>query len=116
MQTYTDEYIDFWGDIYTANPALFQRGILFHAFLEAPVELLTAVYQQTALPLQDDEDFYPLLPAQQRVSDRLMAEEIADELEQYIERQEGLVFRNGAYVEPLRHHAYPNTNKMRRVV
>ena len=115
MTTYPDAYIDYWGEIYTANPVLHRRGILFESFLQAPHELLAAVANGTALPLPDREDFYPLLPAQQRVRDRLVMEEIADALEQRLEQEHGPVCRNGRLIEPLRHHAYPNANRMRRI-
>lgn len=39
---YADEYIDFWGRVYLANPHLRARGVLFATFLIAPEVLLHA--------------------------------------------------------------------------
>lgn len=115
METYPDAYIEYWGEIYTANPVLRQRGILFHAFLHAPDELLAAVTSGTSLPLPEGEEFYPLLPAQRRVHDKVLIAEIADALERQLEREHQPVCRDGRLIEPLRHHAFPNRNYMRRI-
>ncbi len=70
--TYSDEYLDFWGEIYLANPAVRLSGIAFDDFLRAPQTHLRAA---TAPLVDDDDDERPPLAAQQAVADRLAAED-----------------------------------------
>lgn len=67
---YGDEYLDHWGEIYAANH-LRSRGILFEMFLRYPAEIMQAVGFGCALPLPAGETFYPLLPRQRAVQERL---------------------------------------------
>lgn len=39
---YQDEYLEFWGGVYLANPQVRSRGVRFDTFLIAPVEILRA--------------------------------------------------------------------------
>ena len=41
--TYPDEHIDYWGEVYVANPRLARRGVLFETFVVAPQDILWAV-------------------------------------------------------------------------
>ena len=66
LTTYQDEYIEFWAEIYLANPILRSRGVLFAAFLVAPEEILAAV----AMPLLILDEHLPLMPAQRKVQHR----------------------------------------------
>lgn len=66
--TYPDEYIEQWGNIYLANPALRRCGILFGMFLAAPVEILDACLSTNA---PESAEHLPLLPRQQKVAARI---------------------------------------------
>lgn len=66
MKTYSDEYIDYWGDVYTANDALYKfrdRGVRFEAFLEAP-ERYIKIIQMT-------HDIYELAEAKELEIEKL---------------------------------------------
>ena len=128
MKTYSDEYLDHWGDVYVANYALFTaRNVLFETFLLDPWAILTAV--TFGFPLPSGEDgFYPLLPAQKAIQERLINEEADQEMVDYQRRvreamrhaislqMEQLTTmgpspvrcRNGLFIEPLHHKASPD--------
>lgn len=97
MNTYSDEYLNYYADRYVAMH-LKGHGISLEQYLHDP-----ARYEHLALAP------FPLLPAQQAVRDRLDAE--AAEVGAVTARMEAEVAhlprRNGAAVEPLRHHRYP---------
>lgn len=63
--TYPDEYIEQWGNIYLANPGLRKRGILFGMFLAAPEVILDACLSANT---PEGASFLPLLPRQQKVA------------------------------------------------
>lgn len=89
---YSDAYINHYADIWLARK-LKQRGISLAQFL--------------ANPSHYDDEFLPLLDAQQKVADRLAAD---DAVAAHAERgTENLPRRNGAIVEPLHHHAHPRS-------
>lgn len=100
---YPDEYIDFWGELFTANH-LFARGIVFETFLQAPLEILHAVKFGTPFPLLESE-FYPLLPAQYEVQVRQFRKDLEAELAEMDGRVVAL--RDGALVQSLRHFDAP---------
>jgi hypothetical protein len=58
---YSDEYIEYWGEVFLANPILRRRGVNFITFLVAPEEILAAVLTPQVADLGE---FRPLLPAQ----------------------------------------------------
>lgn len=116
MTTYTDEYLEHYADRYMAL-RLRRHGVSLEDYLADPGR-----YEPLALePL-------PLLPKQRMVAHRLRAQEEAEKLnrafirfartvaKEYVAAQkareaerpvENLPRRNGAVVEPLRHHRWP---------
>ncbi len=128
MQTrFPDTHLDHWGEVYLNHPELRARGILFETFLQDPVQLLSYVEGWPLPPLADGQDHYPLLPAQQRVADRLAYDRIADRLlseaefdalvdEIEAELVEPLDARgsDGRLIEPLRHHAWDRNHETKR--
>ncbi|MCU7906505.1 MAG: hypothetical protein KZQ76_11830 [Candidatus Thiodiazotropha sp. (ex Epidulcina cf. delphinae)] len=124
MKVYQDEYLSYWGDAYIANRSILkERGILFETFLQAPRAILEAAAFFKPLPLTDD--FYPLLPAQRIVQDRLVNKEFDDWFQGALEREllaikptgdEPIRHVNGTLLEPLKHHTYPRKHSPRRVV
>lgn len=118
MKTYSDEHLDFYGDLYMDNHAVLQsRSILFEMFLQAPWEILHAAAFNFPMPnLIQDDDYYPLLPEQQWVADRLEQVERIEaelrEIEQEFEKIQttgpGWPRRDaGRLKEPMAHHAHP---------
>lgn len=73
-RTYDDDYLDRWGDEYLAHPFLRAMGITFEQFLQFPRELLDGASVMTLIPLPDPHKFYPLLPKQRAVQERVDAE------------------------------------------
>lgn len=73
-RTFSDAEIDHWGEIYLANPWLYRLGISFGEFIESPAAYLHAVGCAALMPLPEGAKFYPLLPAQRAVQERLDAE------------------------------------------
>lgn len=76
---YPDEYLNYWGEAYLANPEIRERGVLFITFLQHPDAILRAVKTDPLLPLQR---------AVQRELDRCCC-------------------RNGTLTEKLRHRRWP---------
>jgi len=72
--TYTDAYIEHWGEVYARNTWLSDVGVTFELFLLAPVRLLHRAPHKTLMPAAIDE-FYPLLPAQRAVQAQIDAEQ-----------------------------------------
>lgn len=102
-----DAALDYWGEVYTANPAIRDQGVLFESFLRAPAELMAAVL---LAPLQDAEP--GLLPRQRATRARLDASRQIELLLEITDREieaRRLVFRDRAYVEKLAHHRHPRT-------
>jgi hypothetical protein len=73
-RTWPDAYLDHWGDVYLGNPALRAIGITFEMFLQAPEQILGSATFHTLMPLPEGHKFYPLLPAQRAVQERVDAE------------------------------------------
>jgi len=70
----SDEVIDFWGEVYLANPAIAQLGITFEMFLAQPLNLLPAATFEAVIPLTDLLlGRVALLPRQRAVQERLDA-------------------------------------------
>lgn len=72
---FSDEYIEYWGNIYTENPLIRCRGILFFAFLQSPEMLLHSVLENTP----SIASFLPLLEKQLVVQKRQYDQECDDE-------------------------------------
>lgn len=95
---YSDEYIDYWAEVW-ADKNLMNYGILLETFLQHPHDILNGLEQLAR------HDHLPLLPEQRAVQslvDALDAEATSE-----IERLSGAQCRNGQWVEPLHHHAWP---------
>lgn len=70
-----DELLDFYGDLYLANAWLGAIGISFELFLGAPAQWLACAQSHSLVPLDERQNFYPLLPRQRAVRDRVDAAE-----------------------------------------
>jgi hypothetical protein len=99
---YADEYIDHWGEVFTARDLYRQHGVRFDTFLLAPHEILDSIDQ---LPPR----VAPLLPAQAAAMHRDLEEALVPA---------GAQMRDSGYVQRMRHHAYSvsgDRHKDRRV-
>ncbi|MBL3601597.1 MAG: hypothetical protein JMN25_17325 [gamma proteobacterium endosymbiont of Lamellibrachia anaximandri] len=113
MDMYSDNYIEFYAEVYLANRAVLRdRGILFETFLHHPEEILEAAAFKKPLPL--DDTFYPLLPAQAAVQERLFNQEFDAWLMEGQMKQLSVVLptgpspvrvSDGRIIEPLHHSA-----------
>lgn len=112
----SDEHLDFWGALFVDNN-LYAEGITFETFVQVPYQILNAIAQRRANHYADTEAFQPLLPAQARLQRKLDLQaplgRVA-QLEAELDKQPGIVNRNGTWIERLRHHAWPR-NSDRRV-
>ncbi|MHB8743684.1 MAG: hypothetical protein ACYC9L_11230 [Sulfuricaulis sp.] len=66
---YSDEYLDYWGQVYTAC-RLSEPGIVFHEFLADPWRHLCELGLQSA-PVSLELGYRPLLPRQAKVAQAL---------------------------------------------
>lgn len=110
---YSDEYLEYWGEVFRDSRLHSRRGVPFVAFLANP----TAYLKQD---IEIDDDALPLLEQQrdaltrQAEAQREDQEALLDEAgEHEAEKAEAavahLVRRNGVAVEPLHHRRYPRT-------
>ena len=117
MQTYSDEYLDCWGDVYVANN-IADMGIPFDMFLARPNDHMVALLD--CRPPLSDNGPYPLLPAQISICEKLHRHERVLQL-----INEGEADHNGNVVElhgdrlmtPMHHHDAPKkwkTNTRRK--
>jgi len=113
---YDESTIEYWRRIYQANRLYEQRAIRFDVFLTDPCGIIEALlWSQQA---HCEEEFRPLLARQQHIADTM---EKLDALHAEIERIEAdldaqrppLTCRNGAWHEPLKHHAHPRSRPVR---
>ena len=107
--TYSDEYLEFWAELYADNQ-LWRQGIGLEQFLAAPEEVIDRMAERDTGCYADD--YEPLLPAQARVARRIELQTPAGILEQ-LDRDPTLVVRNGTYMELLHHRRWPR-NPARR--
>ncbi|TVO70872.1 hypothetical protein FHP88_15570 [Sedimenticola selenatireducens] len=114
--TYSDEYINFYGDLYLANWALLQaRGVLFITFLSAPTDILEAAAFNWPLSDKQTLDYERLLPVQEELMERIFNDEadredevLASQLEEVTASGPHPVKRNaGRLYEPMEHNAFP---------
>lgn len=110
MQTYSDEYLDHWGDVYVRE-CVSLWNIPFEAFLYRPEAWLAAI---------EIDGHAPLSAAQSLVRDRLMARELeADAIESAQERElrqiPGMQIRQGAFLETLHHSRYSRNGNRARI-
>ncbi|MCC7546159.1 MAG: hypothetical protein IT532_00165 [Burkholderiales bacterium] len=68
--TWPDAYIEFWGEVYLANPALRRGGVLFEALLAAPPEILQTMLDARAIAVRTQ------LRAQAAVRERLFQQQM----------------------------------------
>lgn len=119
---YSDEHIERCAVLYRDNPQIRARGVLFATFLAHPEAIMRAVIGESALPLPEDAEYYPLLPAQSRVQSRLDDEELAHQVRAQIRDLERLLdgrrmrVSNGAAIEPMHHKCWPRHRGDRLVV
>lgn len=72
-RTYSDACLDHWGEVYLDNPGLRAIGITFEMFLQQPAQILESATFHTLMPLPEPHKFYPLLPQQRAVQERVDA-------------------------------------------
>lgn len=96
-RTWSDEYIEFWAGVYQANPQVAARGVLFATFLRAPHAILRAC----AVP----GGYAGAKPVR-----RAALVELAEAAIARLERA-GAACSNGRFVEKLRHHAHPRSQR-----
>ena len=70
MRTFTDEHIEYWGEVYVRENLSAALGIPFISFLRAPHTYLQLLQDSVAA------DAAPLLPAQQQVLLRMTLDEM----------------------------------------
>lgn len=118
---YPDEYIERWGDRFLAERVRETLGVTFERFLKYPESTLIAAREVAAANIKHSlhlaatkarvaiGDFRHLTRKQRRIAGAINQ---ADALSaQLAERSvEGLPRRNGAAVEKLKHHRYPDSH------
>lgn len=119
---YQDDYIDYWGHIYTANNFIYQK-ITFECFLNYPQEIIDAIKFIGDGVLIDDGVFYPLMPQQLKIQQQtdaaILAESIADDMDAKFERNGHVIAMQGdKTIERFHHHDTPKKWKTngRRVI
>ena len=108
--TYSDEYIQHYGVIFTSNN-LFARGITFEDFLKDPESYITAFIYNDPNKLMLIYMPGSLLPKQRRLQKELDQQELAEVVElqlvRDLEDEPEIHCVNGRYFEPMRHTAWP---------
>lgn len=104
---YTDDHINYWGDVYCSKPEIRARGILFESFLFAPREFLEIV-ERGRLNTKPE--------ARRKLQQRAVQWTLDDKRERTtqekypVDQDEVDLFAASASNQnhiPLRHHAYP---------
>ena len=106
-----DSELHRWAEIFRANHiSIRSAGMTLDRFLQNPAALLQAIIFDQAFPLEDDEDHYPLLPAQLRVAARVAAcdsfRTVAEAMEADLTVHMDVRLHGDHYLQPLKHHAY----------
>lgn len=110
MQTYTDEHIEQWGEVYVRE-CVAVYGISFEQFLYWPEAWMAAV---------ENDRYAPLLAAQRSVRDRLIeleadVDHFEAAMESGLRSLPGLRVRDGFAVEPLHHSRYDRNGRRARI-
>lgn len=90
MKTYSDEYLEHYGDMYVYcndRYQLLRKGIRFEAFLASPEDHIERA----------------------RNSQAVLEQEIEEQHEQEISRLPGAGVRKGRFFQPLYHHSYKHS-------
>lgn len=105
---YSDDYINYWGEVYTSRPEIHDRGILFEAFLFAPVEFLRIVERRQQEHIRLNSGLLPKQRAVQRfLDDTHQAFGLAKPETSEKECRMFCASATNANREPLAHHRYP---------
>ena len=103
--TYSDEYIEHWGLIFTANQ-LQHRNIRFDIFLQAPREIMRALTFGTPMPNISGNEYLPLLPRQAAVRADLDRQDLIEAVTTAMESLPGdhndLEMHGDHMIEPMR--------------
>ncbi|MDY6979187.1 MAG: hypothetical protein SV201_04860 [Pseudomonadota bacterium] len=102
---YPDEYLDYWCDTYVFLH-LKEHGITVRQFLLDPVPYIERLCNHL-----------PLLPQQRAIQARLDREEVRNlekEFEAQLEQDAQVTYRNGAFIEPMHHCAFPRCPHRRK--
>ncbi|TAK82099.1 MAG: hypothetical protein EPO20_22680 [Betaproteobacteria bacterium] len=112
-RTFADEHVEYYAEIYLANPQLARRGVLFETFLLAPEEILIACARPALIVHRCG-----LLPAQQDARRRAELDEALQELgERAIAAVAAEAYcANGTWCEKLKHRAWPKHRGPRKYV
>lgn len=113
MKTYSNEYIDYWGEVFVANQP-YTRFMRFEAFLEAPMEnLMAAIYRK---PLDECDEHCLLLHKQRVVKSQLECKEASAMIEAAMNADIGkktrpVVMRGKGLFLPFKHFVFPKQYK-----
>lgn len=113
-RTHSDEALEHWGRLYTANN-LIARGVTFEQFMNAPATYFEALAFDRPAAFAGLDEHEPLLARQRAIAAELVARPLDDVVRCATEAAEAEVAasvpdargRNGRLVEPLHHHAFP---------
>ena len=110
LQTYSDEYIHHWGQVFTANN-IYARGITFEVFLKSPETIIDKLIFNNPDHWMLTNMSENLLQKQRRVQHQLDRQDMADivelELVRDLEREPDVHCIHGRYFEPMHHTAWP---------
>tara|TARA_R110002072_G_scaffold53406_1_gene141035 strand:+ start:160 stop:537 length:378 start_codon:yes stop_codon:yes gene_type:complete len=106
-------------DLYIENK-IKDRGYTLEQFLENHRSIISSVVFNVPAPLPIDEDFYPLLPAQRKVMDKLdreaafdlMGEQFEYDIQRHTSKEVIVSMSNGCMKESMHHRHYPNAGKV----
>lgn len=124
LKTYSDAYIEYWGEVFTTNNLRqitwdnlsddykgIDITITFEAFLVNPKTIIKRALkhrQNVFIKAADKAQFYPLLPKQRLVQQRLDQDEALSELSYFPKEKRKphcVQFeRNGKIFEPYKYH------------
>ena len=112
---YTDQYIEYWGLIFTANQ-LQRRNIVFEIFLQAPCDIMQSIIFGTPMPNLTGSEHLPLMPCQQNVKDWLDRQDEIEALTAAMESLPGdhndLVMHGEHMIEPMHRRVTPSRKKV----
>lgn len=103
---YPDEYLDYWCDAYVFF-RMMEHGITVRQFLLDPWGYIDGLI----------DEHLPLLPQQRAVQERLDhkdLQELENEFNAQLEHDAQVTYRNGVFIEPMHHCAFPRCPHRRR--